>query len=55
MLFVDYYYYDFTGQRPDRLVFTPPTGDGDLPTATIVAIVFDRDVLVTSFRYLSGP
>ena len=48
-------YYDFEGQRPDAITLAPPMDEDGTPTVTIGMIVFDRDVPITSFRYLSGP
>ncbi|MEP2506761.1 MAG: hypothetical protein ABJH85_18715 [Paracoccaceae bacterium] len=48
-------FYDFQGDRPDVIEFAPPSDTGGLPLATIGMMVFDREVPVINFRYLSGP
>lgn len=48
-------FYDFEGQMPEHLVFSPPSDQEGNPLVTIGMVVFDRDVPVIDFRYLSGP
>lgn len=45
--------YDFSGQKPDRLEFRAPTDAEGNPLLSIGMIVFDREVPVTDFRYLT--
>lgn len=45
-------FYPFGAERPDRLVFAPPSSAGNSPAASIGMIVFDRGVAVTDFRFL---
>ncbi|WP_425046016.1 hypothetical protein [Primorskyibacter sp. S87] len=47
-------FYDFKGPRPHELKFTPPLNEEGEPFLSIGMIVFDREVPVTDFRYLSG-
>lgn len=47
--------YDFEGNAPDAMTITPPLTSDGTPRATIGMIVFDRDVPVSGFRYLSAP
>lgn len=47
-------FYDFGGHRPDKLEIIPPLNDEGDPILSIGMILFDRDVAVTDFRYLSA-
>ena len=47
-------FYDFEDVKPDRLELIPPLDDAGLPYLTIGMVVFDREVPVTDFRYLSA-
>ncbi len=47
-------FYDFAGDRPDTITISPPMSEQDIPAATIGMIVFDREIPVTNFAYLSA-
>ncbi len=47
--------YGFEGTRPAVIEISPPMDEAGFPRATIGMAVFDRDVPVTNFRYLSAP
>lgn len=47
-------FYAFEGGRPDQITITPPLGEDGKLQASIGMIVYDRDVPVIDFRYLSG-
>ncbi|UWQ93929.1 hypothetical protein K3727_23055 (plasmid) [Rhodobacteraceae bacterium M382] len=46
-------FYGFQDQKPERLEISSPTDSDGQPVATVGMIVFDRDVAVTDFRFLS--
>ncbi len=48
-------FYDFEGTKPGAITLTPPMGDNGKPDVSIGMVLFDRDVPVTSFKFLSGP
>lgn len=47
-------FYPFEGSQPNRITITPPAGEDGNLQASIGMIVFDRNVPVIDFRYLSG-
>ncbi len=54
VLFVELFY-TFGTDRPDAVTISPPMTDQSIPAATIGMIVFDRQVPVTNFSFLSAP
>lgn len=46
-------FYDFEGRQPNTLIFSPPVAEPTEIPITIGMIVFDRDVPVTDYRFLS--
>ena len=48
-------FYSFENHRPGTLILMPPSDPEGTPLATIGMVVFDREVPVINFRYLSGP
>lgn len=47
-------FYSFGELRPDKISISPPMKSG-IPAAVIGTLIYDRDVPVTDFRFLSGP
>ena len=46
-------YYSFNGDRPDVLVFVPPLGEEGISRVSIGMVVYDHEVPVIEFRYLT--
>lgn len=47
-------FYDFEGRKPARLEISPPLAGKNKNVLSIGFVLFDRDVPVTDFRYLSS-